>query len=291
MALEDSDREALRHRLRSSTPESLPADVWAVVGDDAVGLVLATGATERSLPPLLSRLCAFLAAQLPELGTVGVASLLTDDRIGAYTPAGHALSRTSRARSDLRKLACAAGMRPVREYQQGHPPNRRAAAFWPTVAHFGPFTAAAVAYARWSGLAPLGGMWTGIDLAGPAKLVLMASVSAGGCGTVPDVLAAAREMRDAVEARPRRVSPTYAHRASAAAGRLTGPAPDKGRPLSRTAALKAAREAHARATTDPTGDVVVLAAAPDLPEDIAAAVDAYTPRGLCVDWSLVEEPV
>lgn len=281
------------------TPGSLPRARWRRDRGVLVAAVVAVGAGERSSVPLLSRLCQFLAAQ-PDQGPLDpdtLAGLLSDRRIAGYAPAGVPADTASAYRSSLRRIARAIGALPEPVARPGRAASGRAELFWASVVGLGPFTALAAAYAS-TGPALTAVSWHGIDLlAGCSQLVTGRCGSgdgSGGTGMVAGVLAPAQALRSAVDAQPRWVSPTNANRSSAAAGRLTTAGPAAGRALSRTAALKAARQAHRRAQNPGAGDPVpevVLPALPALPTDVAAAVAAYTPRGLDVDPALIVDVV
>lgn len=278
------DRTEWRRCLLATPQTSLPSELWVQLREQLVDAVLGLDESLEQSQNVLSRLCRYSGDHIGELRTgIPWAELLSPSRIDEYDPTG--LSRSSRnsLRRDLRRISVVVGQAPVKAPPVPRGALPSAAAFWPWVTGCGPFTACAAAWAR-TGYAFSARTWVGLDLvAGAAPAGVAACVEPARTGTLPSDLLVLRSLRGAGAALEK-VSPKDERTAAVSAGRLTTAGRATARPLSRTAALKAARAAYARAQEQSAPRVLDL---PELDEPIAAAIAAFRPQRCPVAWDRI----
>jgi hypothetical protein len=262
----------------------LPSELWVQLREQLVDSVLDLDESFEQSQGALSRLCRYLGDHAGELRTGTVwTELLSPARIDTYAPAGLKGSSRIRLRRDLRRVSIVVGQAPTKAPPVPSGALPSAAAFWPLVTGCGPFTACAAAWER-AGYAFSARTWVGLDLmGGDAPAGVAACVEPPTTGTLPADLLVLRSLRSAGAALEK-VSTKDERAAAVSAGRLTTAGRAPARPLSRAAALKAARAAYARAQEQPQPRVAEL---PELPEPIAAAIAAFHPQRCPVAWDRI----
>lgn len=294
---------SIEERLEAYSPRGLSSREWELCRDVVLAAVQACSLRDAShARTLASQLCMFLSRlpvktwdrqQVPDL-----AVLLSDEAIVAASKSRRlratANSRVA-MRQYLREVARAVTGQVRRPLHAPVTAPKRASAFWPAVALSGPVTVLAAGYAQRGGTM-FQQTWNGladdlvIDLAAVTgrddQVIVIAKTTAntGVPGNVVGVKACVAALRDATDV-PMEVSPANGSSTSVAGATAS-------RPMSKTARLRAAKEAlAARAAAeleavDPrpaqVADLPVLAA------DIAAAIASYRPLSISQgDWDRV----
>lgn len=298
---------SIEERLEAYSPRGLSSREWELCRDVVLAAVQACSLRDAShARTLASQLCMFLSRlpvktwdrqQVPDL-----AVLLSDEAIVAASKSRRlratANSRVA-MRQYLREVARAVTGQVRRPLHAPVTAPKRASAFWPAVALSGPVTVLAAGYAQRGGTM-FQQTWNGladdlvIDLAAVTgrddQVIVIAETTAntGGLGNVVDVQACAAVLRDASDV-PIEVSPANTPSAG------TSPSAPS-RPMSKTARLRAAKEAlAARAAAERDAANPEPSQVADLPEltaDVSAAIADYRPLSISKgDWERVARAV
>ena len=277
-------------RLHRYCPQGLPERQWNLVRELAIAAVVATGvSTNESAVVLLGHLARFLVwhpvwdrTAVPDLKV-----LLSTPYVEAFVAAS---PQHRVARPYLRRVARAIGAVPTTTAVRRVKNRPAARRFWTTVTDLGPFAALAEAYRR-RGYAVMATIFEGLvpELAtadwdhGPL-IAEEASARDEARSTIEPTVRAAQELRVARDVEPmgvRVVHPTKA----------TSVKPTAAKPLSRSAAVRAAKEKHAQreaARVSASYEHVVVGALPELDAAIADAVAAFRPYQFTdSQWELV----
>lgn len=279
--------------LLSYNPRSISRSKWDSAREVAADAVLATGvSTKTSAQASMSRLASFVIWH-PVWDRVTVPDLITllDPK---YIDSFVALSVPHRkARPHLRRIARALGAMPTLIPSTKIQKRPRARSFWTKVSALGPFAALVCAYRRrgnalmfstFQGLIPeLSGVeWDLGQFIGEA-----ASARDEKSSTFEGVVRAAQNLRAAPDVEPTGVRTVQSTKATSVRFMAT-------KPLSRTAAVRAAKAAQAvrTAALEERGAgkrlEPVLSALPTLDPVISTAITAFRPhRFTNAEWVLV----
>jgi hypothetical protein len=267
-----SDIEA---RLDRFVPSSLSAGAWAAAREVSIAAVLGTDPVDPLRAQVhLSVLCGFLASRSAWDQTVppDLSQLLTSEAIATYAPAVSGAT-PNQYRTKLRRIGTAVGAIEPSVNRAPQPkigPSAVSLSFWPLVGDLAPFVTLCAVYGRfwgtfakttWRGhsglaldLAPL------IDLNQPGAIQVSAAAEMR--ATLAYVQTAGVALRGVSTVRPNLAAPQAEVRT-----RASGPVPAK--PLSRTAALRAAEEQSVPDSGPQVAEV------PPIDEEVAAALTAY----------------
>lgn len=297
--------EELEVALSRYQPRSLPAAAWRVGRADVLAAVRATQPPTRDMGlALCSELCRFLAAcsTWDRTNSSELCALLTEDAIERFVSgdAARTLTEATRRiyRASLRRVGRAIGSIPKRHKRKKTAAPKVAARFFSAMKEEGPFTALVAVYER------CGHRFHALSLSGQASdaddlLSLLADgrpVTAPGedFATLRRAMTAAASLRDAPESGAGDSADSVvgsAQKDGPGSRRRTSRPPDNraNRPMSRTAALKAAKAAYAdeqrRKTEGPK-----IAELPALDDELAEAVAAWRPKPLPeAEWEKVAD--
>ena len=283
-------QDRLSEKLNQYQPRGLSKVRWDLARPTAASAVLATDvSTDESATVLLSHLARFLIwhpawdrTTSPDLQV-----LLREPYVEAYvaTSAKHRV-----ARPYLRRVARAIGAIPVTTAVRRVKQRPAARRFWTTVVDLGSFTTLAEAYRR-CGYAVMATIFEGLnaELATADwdidRLTEVACARPGEPGTVGPTVRATVELRVARDVEPMGVRVVHSTKAEPVK-------PKVAKPLSRTAAVRAAKAEIAQLEAVRVSAVrghVELGELPELSGEIADAVAAFRPHQFSdANWELVE---
>jgi len=278
-------------RLHRYCPRDLSERQWDLARLTAVTAVVATGvSTDESATVLLGHLARFLVwhPAWDRTASPDLEVLLRAPHVEAYVAAS---AKHRVARPYLHRVARAIGAIPdttaVRRVKQ-RPAARR---FWTTVVDLGSFTTLAEAYRR-RGYAVMATIFEGLipELTTPDGdhghlIAEVASAREGELGTIGSAVRAAEELRVARDVEAKGVRVVHSTKAEPVK-------PKVAKPLSRTAAVRAAKAEIAQREAVRVSAVrehVEVGELPQLGAAIAGAVAAFRPHQFSdASWELVE---
>ena len=283
-------QDRLSEKLNQYQPRGLSKDPWNLARLAAVTAVVATGvSTDESAIVLLGHLARFLVwhPAWDRTASPDLQVLLREPYVEAYVAAS---AKHRVARPYLHRVARAIGAIPVTTAVRRVKHRPAARRFWTTVVDLGSFTALAKAYRR-CGYAVMATIFEGLisELATADwdidRLTEVACARPGELGTVEPAVRATVELRVARDVEPMGVRVVHATKAEPVKPKVT-------KPLSRTAAVRAAKAKIAQreaVRVSAVREPVEVGELPELGAAIADAVAAFRPHQLSdANWALVE---
>ena len=283
-------QDRLSEKLNQYQPRGLSKDPWNLARLAAVTAVVATGvSTDESAIVLLGHLARFLVwhPAWDRTASPDLQVLLREPYVEAYVAAS---AKHRVARPYLRRVARAIGAIPVTTAVRRVKQRPAARRFWTTVVDLGSFTTLAEAYRR-CGYAVMATIFEGLnaELATADwdidRLTEVACARPGEPGTVGPTVRATVELRVARDVEPMGVRVVHSTKAEPVK-------PKVAKPLSRTAAVRAAKAEIAQLEAVRVSAVrghVELGELPELSGEIADAVAAFRPHQFSdANWELVE---
>ncbi len=278
-------------RLSNYNPRGLPDCEWNLARERAIAAVAATGVSnDESAVVLLGHLARFLAWHpvWNRTAAPNLEVLLSVPYVEAFVAAS---PQHRVARPYLRRVARAIGAVPTTATVRRVKNRPAARRFWTAVTDLGPFAALAEAYRR-RGYAVMATIFEGLvpelataDWDHGSRIAEAASARDEARSTIESAVRAIQELRVARDVEPmgvRVVHPT----------KVTSVKPTAAKPLSRSAAVRAAKEKHAQceaARASASYEHVEVGALPELDAAIASVVVAFRPyRFSDADWELVD---